>query len=413
MFVWQNTPLDFDLVDEHFSNIGIKLTQYKDYFALPHRCIELQDRCFLYTGIINCSDMEQWIGSLDIHNLDNLHNQLQNIDGQYSFCLVTSDTVTIGRDFFAMKPIGYMISNDTLCVSSSPGVVNKLHRCHMVTPNNSLWTFSTTGKLIKMSDAYTFDYDSVCTESEWIETAHSVVEKITKNNVCGLPLSSGKDSGMIDSISINHGYKIGAIATTPGAEDKDTLKRRFEYRAKHNQRVPVNFITNTPKNSQIIIESVFAYLGITTSDCKEWIYGSYEVAKFFAKHNCNIALIGEGNRYLYTPFFYPLKQINYAPFYFPDDMRLILETPQPVLHIDNPLYWAIDCVPYLLCGLESYCYFNDWELFHSWVRLPAHIKNFDREEQKNLFRIHLQFSVMEKYQYPHHNKDIKAGGPKI
>jgi hypothetical protein len=411
MFVWQNTPLDFDLVNNYFSDIGIKLTQYKTYFALPHRCIKLADRCFLYTGIINCSDIEQWIGSLDIHDLDTLHNQLQNIDGQYSFCLITANTVTIGRDLFATKPIGYMISDNTLCVSSSPGVVNKLHHCHMVTPNNSLWTFSTTGKLIQKSSAYTIDYDSTCTESEWKDTAQKVAEKVAKHNVCGIALSSGKDSGMIDSICINNQVDIGAIATAIGDEDKDIIKARFEYRATHNQKVPHSFISKaTPKNSQSIIDSVEKYLGYSELINKDHIIGAYQVAKFLAKYDCNVAFIGMGIRYMYSPFFYTLPQENYRNFIFPDDMRLIFETSQPILHTANFENWTIDCVPYLLCGIESYLYYSDWDLVHSWIRLPANIKNLHRKEQELVYKVDLQFSIMDKFQYPYHTNN-KVGGP--
>lgn len=418
MFVWQNTPLDFDLVDEHFFDIGINITQYKDYFALPQRCIELADRCFLYTGILHCDDLEQWIASLDINNIDALHNQLQNIDGQYSFCLITTDTVTIGRDFYATKPIGYMISNNTLCVSSSPGVVDKLYGCHMVTPHNSIWTFSTTGKVIKMSKAYIIDYDLQCSESEYIDITHSVVEKLTKYDVCGLALSSGNDSGMLDSICINHNHNIAAIATTPVKEDRNILKDRFDYRAQHNQKVPTSYITSTPKNSSEIINKVEQYLGLHNLTQKHYIYASYQIAKFFAKQHCRTVLLGNGKTYTYNPYFYSKGQTK-GKFYFPDDMRLILETHMPVLYTNN--YWihSIDCVPYLLFGIDTMHFFSDWEIIHSWIRLPASIKNainnLDYQGADAIDAhdfIHIQQKIMDSYKYPYQNI-CKFGGPQV
>lgn len=419
MFTWQNTTLDFDIVNTHFTNLGIKLTEYKDYLALPQRNISLADRCFLYTGILHRKDLEQWVANLDIHNIDVLHTQLQNIDGQYSFCLVTADTVTIGRDFFATKPIGYMISNNTLCVSSSPGVVNKLHGCHMVVPNNSIWTLSTTGKLIKTGSAYTIDYDSKCTESEYIDTVHSVVEKLTQQNVCGLPLSSGNDSGMIDSICINHRHSIAAIASTPANENKEVLKDRLDYRAKHNQKVPINFVISTPSNSKSIINLVQDYLGINDLIQKEYVYASYEIAKFFAKHRCKTALLGNGKTYLHSPFFYSKQQTQGAKFYFPDDMRLIIETPMPQMHTNNYTIHSIDCVPYLLFGIDAMHFFSDWEIIHSWIRLPADVKNVVNQlswQGANAINIHdfihIQQKIMDQYQYPYHNIN-KVGGPYV
>ena len=417
MFVWQNTPLNFALVDAHFSDIGIKLTQYKDYFALPHRCIELADRCFLYTGILHCNDLEQWIASLDINNIDALHNQLQNIDGQYSYCLITTDTVTIGRDFYASKPIGYMISEDTLCVSSSPGVVNKLYGCHMVTPNNSVWTFSTAAKVIKMSRAYTIDYNRQCSESEYIEVIHSVVEKLTKYDVCGLALSSGNDSGMLDSICINHNHDIAAIATTPGKEHTDTLKHRFDYRAQHNQKVPTSFVTSTPKNVNQIVHAIEQYLGYSNITQKDYMYASHQIAKFFAKQNCKTVLLGNGKIYMTSPCLYDKNQTGGAKFYFPDDMRLILETPMPLLHTNNYTIYSIDCVPYLLFGIDSMHFFYDWEIVKSWMRLPASVKNvFNNLHWQGADAIdahdfiHIQQKIMDSYEYPYQNIS-KIGGP--
>jgi len=89
----------------------------------------------------------------------------------------------------------------------------------------------------------------------------------------------------------------------------------------------------------------------------------------------------------------------------------------PVLYTNNYTLYSIDCVPYLLFGIDAMHFFCDWEIINSWIRLPASVKNVSNNldwqgaDAINAHDfIHIQQKIMDSYEYPYQNI-CKIGGP--
>lgn len=387
--------------------------------------IVLDDRILYYSGFIFIDDLTNWVENLDINNLSILHEQLCNIDGQFSLCLVSNTHTTIVRDYFGVKPFGYFIKGNKLICSHVPGELVRQYGAFYSVPRNSIWSFDRDAQRVLCSKSYCIDYNKKTTWDDVKTNLELAVKKVCDSGPTGLPLSSGFDSGIVDCVACNSDKDITAIATFPKGEDKQTLAARSKYRQDRNKILPSKLFAKSTISIDDAVKTLDFILGVHCSDASiSSVLASFAMAEFFAKKNCQNVIIANTRVFLWSPWTHNRCQMQLSDmtpgFIWPENMQLMLEN-TPLSYIDvNSFEWnTVDCIPYLHHGLKTYHLYLDWNVFHSWVQLPQKQKNYlgKTYESNNLKssyswdRIWLMEDILNKYNYPHHT--AKIGGPYV
>lgn len=415
MFIWQNTPLDQQKVQDFFASLKIHdLTHIENYYCQPTKKVDLGDRYLLYSGII-FENIEQRIAQLDINNIDVLHKQLQNLDANCCACLVTTNTVTIIRDLNGLQPIAYSVGQNLISVSSSPGLLIDLHNSYLLTPQNSIYTFSTQGKLLKRTTAYEYDYDTVSSVSQYLDVIEQTIEKIVTKNKCGVLLSSGIDCAPIEAVCLDRKLPVFAVASTVKGENLQILKQRYARRNNLKQKCPSKFLSSSPDNVDKVKGDIEKYLGLKITSLFEYSLGNFQLGEFLAKHNCNVALLGGSDRPTWIPGFFDRSAINHR-FIWPEDMRLVMESSLAHIEVNMIEKHHVDVVPHLLHGINAINLYSDFNIIQTFVQLPALEKNSRKTiigyEGLQGRAVDFQMQLCDRYNYPYHTNK-KVGGPLV
>lgn len=432
-FFWQNTNFSYESFDNFFQITGNKISD-KDLGCVwtsdKINFIQTKNAWLLYTGVVFINNMQEWAENLDIDNISHLHQQLSNIDGQFAMCLVTASSVTLVQDYFGTRPFAYYIKNTTICVSNVPGCITNIHSMHYNTPRNSIWSFETkSARLLLQSNAYQIDYTVNATEEDFLQSIIDTGEKLFKYKSCGISLSSGFDSGMIDCISCNSSTNIKAIASATKLEDKNLLSKRYEYRKKLHKNVPTKIFETVEIDYETAKNNVEKYSGIYVKDELSYVRANFEIAKFFKAKECQVHISGLPKFYMSTNWVYERSQIypniklsktRWNNFKFPEDMRLILEnTPLSMLDLRFHEWHSVDVIPFLYHDIDTYFYYIDFNIFQTWVKLPASVKNQNKMPNNQLKNtsysadaVWVCKEIMKKFKYPYKDNP-KIGGPYV
>jgi hypothetical protein len=321
--------------------------------------------------------------------------------------------------------LAYFVEDDVFTVTNMPGMINHFYGCHYNVTRNTIYTFSTKGELLSKSKNIVFDYSAVSTKHNMLDAMERAADRyLTHGGTCGLGLSSGHDSGMVDALCVNNTqHDVSCIATHIGDENVLTLNARKQYRKTHNSSVISKTFKSSALDSNTVLKAVEKYMGYNSDDFTDYIHASFVQGQYFAKQNCTTALIGVRSTYMHLPAWLGRNNVNFAglrsytpwtQFKFPKDMRLLFEDSLPYIDINSTtVYVFTDVVPYLLHGVDPVLFYFDNDIMQTFISLPQKYKNevvIDTDHNSQLLWI--TTDIMNKYNYPY-NMEKKANGPYV